>query len=114
MRRVEGLITGTPALEPFGTGVFPVVSSLYSLPSVEQMIWLENNGFPLTTPLSLSELVPAHRAVYQLTKPLRRVDAFRRRAAMAVVVAAAKLFENSASVSTAAFSQLDRKLDDRK
>lgn len=72
--------------------------------------WLSINN----PSLSLSELVPAHRAVYQLTKPLRRVDAFRRRAAMAVVVAAAKLFENSASVSTAAFSQLDRKLDDRK
>lgn len=106
MRQAEGLITGTPALEPFGTGVFLVVSSLYSLPSVEQMIWLENNGFPLTTPLS--ELAPAHHAVYQLTKPLRRLDALRRAAmATSVVVIVAKLFENSPSVSTAAsFSQL--------
>jgi len=62
--------------------------------------WLSINN------LSLSELVLAH-AVYQLTKPLRRVDVLRRRAAMAVVVAAAKLFENSAGVSTAAFSRLD-------
>lgn len=105
---------GNTCSRAFGTDVSPVVSSLHSLPSVEQMIWLENNGFPLTTPLS--GLVAAHRAVYQLTKPLRRVDALWRRAAMAtsVAVTTAKLFENSSSVSTAAFSRLDRKLDDRK
>lgn len=111
MRRVEGLITGTPALEPFGTGVFPVASLLSSERRANDLIreqWLSINN------PSHSGLVPAHRAVYQLTKPLRRVDVLRRRTAMAVVVAAAKLFENSASASTAAFSWLDRKLDDRK
>lgn len=122
MRRVEGLITGTPALEPFGTGVFPVSSRLVSLLSSERRAndLIREQWLSINNP-ALSELAPAaHRAVYQLTKPHRRADALRRRgavrcAAMAVVVAAAKLFENSSSVSTAAFhSRLHRKLDDRK
>lgn len=100
----------------------PAFSSrpLVSPPSVEQMIWLENNGFPLTTPLSM--LVPAHHAVCQLTKPPpsrlsslfspRRVDALwclvGSNGRLCISVAAVKSFENSTGVSTAAFLKVRR------